>query len=96
MGRLDEIKAALDATMEWDTDAAVSDLRWVVGEIEQLQAIVNKLEKTKDGVPVCESDMVWHPKYENPWLVRKIASLSSFGVGDCFSTHEAKEAAKGE
>lgn len=69
-------------------------LMYAALRIEELEAIVKKLQVTADGVPVTEPDIVWHPRHRDPFLVRKIASLTSFDVSDCYSTSELAAAAR--
>lgn len=38
----------------------VSAVKWALSEIERLQSIVDRLQKTADGVPVFEYDNVWY------------------------------------
>lgn len=50
--------------LEWRRELAaigphLDHLEWAVGEIERLQAIVAKLPKTEDGVPVVVGMDVW-------------------------------------
>ena len=79
-------------------------------EIKRLQAIVDKLPKTKDGVPVVPGeDVVWHPAIANeegelsPLDVHASRCASwqevptvAFAVSECYSTREDAEAAKEE
>jgi hypothetical protein len=81
-------------------------------EVEHLQAIVDKLPKTKDGVPVvpCPTTRLWyiHPGsrlvYERTYEAdledarthHSGEDVAWLGVRDCYSTREAAQAAKEE
>lgn len=77
-------------------------------EVERLLAIVGKLPKTADGVPVVPNDTVYH-KPEEPggyaergfvsldcdgdWVVISQHTCNSWFVEECFSTKRAALAA---
>jgi len=64
-------------------------------ENAELKAVVDKLPKTSDGVPVTGLDRVWYLRHDDitivcePYCNIPIASRSA-----CYSTREAAEAAK--
>lgn len=60
-------------------------------EVERLQAIVDKLPKTADGVPVVPGMVVWKSNCEPT----NVGMLLGTWVCQCYSTHEAAEAAGG-
>lgn len=51
-------------------------------EIERLQAIVAKLPKTKDGVPVLPNMEVWLPSYEQPGEVVYLSADGALLIND--------------
>jgi len=92
-----------------DLDLAKTEIAGQDREIKRLQAIVDKLPKTSDGVPVVPGMMLWDPV----WIDRSFAvhSLDVYcpearrsewvvegyvDVSQCFSTQAAAEAAKGK
>lgn len=64
--------------------------------IEKLQAIANKVSKTADGIPVYHGMKVWLPTDREPLTVGVTAAneRGPAGVGSCYSTQEAAEAAE--
>ena len=74
-------------------------------QAEELRAIVDKLPKTADGVPVVLGMNVWWPT-DSPHIVREMGHPHGLVLdtdrsrtyyvpaSDCFSTREAAEAAK--
>ena len=81
-----------------DLDSAEDILEELADEIERLQAIVDKLPKTKDGVSVVPKvDKVHHPRYAYPGIV--IGSYAGWmhnieSISDCYSSREAAEKAR--
>jgi hypothetical protein len=79
--------------------AAQESVCWAVREIARLQAIVDKLPKTADDVPVVPGMELWAPAHM-AWDVRQgrepRASLSDDVVHtkEYYSTREAAEAAR--
>lgn len=74
---------------EQDRDAAVA-------EIERLHAIVERLPKTADGVPVVPEMALYWPgrEYGYPYHAMMILDdWTGFNAGSFYSTHEAAEAA---
>ena len=76
-----------------------------VGEIARLKAIVDKLPKTADGVPVVPDDVVFHTGQtieagavaidpDGEWLVYPQHTDKPWAVKDCYSTRAAAEAAQ--
>ena len=73
-------------------------------ELEQLRAIVDKLPKTADGVPVVPGMMVWRVLLSGSLDYREVVSIISSDVvslndigayfGDLYSTREAAEKAR--
>lgn len=101
--------------MGFDSDAdnygeAADTIRRQQEEIERLRAIVDKLPKTKDGVPVPPGCDVWvDPESPHCCLVTHVRSNGCIAIDfhghpyatiqtskDAFSTREAAEAAGGE
>ena len=73
-------------------------LRWAADEIECLRAIVDKLPKTADGVPVVPGTRVWTSRAggEPVWWADAVL-VPAIPWSDYWSTREAAEAAaKGE
>jgi len=76
--------------------------------VERLRAIVEKLPKTADGVPVVPGMVIWPPEFiedEQGATVKIIArdnltgdmlehGTSLLWIGKCYSTREAAEAAR--
>ena len=50
----------------WEQTA--TQLAFVMGDLARLQAIVDKLPKTADGVPVCVGDVIW---YRAPGIINE-------------------------
>ena len=77
----------------------VAQYRKALDELERLRAIVDKLPKTADGVPVVPGlDNVWVKNGPN---VRPSESMTTWRLlqvrrSYCYSTREAAEAAKQE
>lgn len=107
MSRFEKIEFALGADITWDTNAAVSDLRWAVAEIKRLQAIVDKLPKTADGVPVVPGMVLYSSAFicgafRHPETVKGMCAYADpdtsgwmdgeLDVHDLYSTQEAAEA----
>jgi len=65
--------------------------RAVANEVHRLQAIVDKLPKTADGVPVVPGDIAYTTDGRS---MRINTSASGHVISDCYSTREAAEAAK--
>lgn len=82
-------------------------LRAALDLIERQQAIIDRLPKTKDGVPVAWGDNVWVPTEDGPAEcpitqgmisgTRMLLADLGYGVGvrieDCYSTYEAAKEA---
>ena len=87
-------------------DAMPHTMDEAAAELQRLQAIVDKLPRTADGVPVTPLMELWHP--EAPQMsftalgVSTVNANTPLGGGDyidhrvCYSTPEAAEAASGE
>lgn len=71
-------------------------------QVAALQAIVDKLPKTKDGVPAVPGDVVYHDNgggyieaglvaldADGAWIVSPNHTLKIWNVCDCYSTREA-------
>lgn len=82
-------------------------LRSQKDEIERLRAIVDKIQKTADGVPIIQGNWVWTLFSDGcvagPYMVLAITcrkdcpidlSLGEFQTKQLFSTREAAEAAR--
>jgi hypothetical protein len=84
--RADKRQEALDKAL----DAAEA-------ENAALKAFVDKLPKTKDGVPVYHGMEVWYPgEHESEVVEIHAAGESGYdAVGSCYSTKKAAEQAKG-
>ena len=73
-----------------------------IARIAELEAVVEKLPKTKDGVPVAvPADMgfmldepLWRMDCGTPKPVH--SSTLGYEIGECYSTREAALAAKGD
>ena len=64
-------------------------------ETEQLQAIVDRLPKTADGVPVGPGDVIYSLDGRDLRMVRYAESLGHMAYPDvCYSTREAAESAQ--
>jgi hypothetical protein len=67
-------------------------------EIERLRAIVDRLPKTADGVPIAPGQGVWtwFPDRSQPETVT-LQRIGACGVyAGCYSTREAAEKARGQ
>lgn len=67
--------------------------------VAELEAVVAKLPKTKDRVPVVPGDVVYHPNGQHSHVtdargVRLYMTGEWVGVDTCYSTREAAEAAR--
>jgi len=72
--------------------------------IAQLEAIVEKLPKTGDGVRVIQDTQIYHPRYkEGPSIHNRLFVTSSYvadgrgqkyKIADCYSTKAAAEEAR--
>jgi hypothetical protein len=70
-------------------------------EIERLRAIVDRLPKTKDGVPIIPCvDSVWHPDFTGSGTAKECGraywACYMRKIDECYSTREAAEAARRE
>lgn len=66
-------------------------------EIERLQAIVDRLPKTADGVPVAFHQELWYfdRDSDNPIRLMHTRTLSYWKIVEsCYSTREAAESAR--
>ena len=83
---------------EWsDSDEVQRDLRRIAGEIERLRAIVDKLPKTADGVPLVPGMEVWDltapPQGPLSTPVRIVTVFSNEWYEHRYSTRKAAESA---
>jgi hypothetical protein len=82
-------------------DRNIRELAEARAEIERLHAIVDRLSKTKDGVPIIPCvDSVWHPDFTGSGTAKECGraywACYMRKIDECYSTREAVEAARGE
>ena len=68
---------------------------WAAEEIERLTAIVDRLQKTRDGVSVTPGMRLWHGGTEwtaDSWAFRRDRPVESVNPESCYSSKAAEKA----
>ena len=96
-----ELVVRIQGRLARHSDAELADAIAVISEqsrqLERLQALIGKYPKTKDGVPVCWHENVYHPDEAVPGLFigHSAAWMHRYlPVSECYSTREAAEKAR--